>query len=336
MDELSRLLRAGNPFARETLTSAERQVLDDIVAGKRVPRDSSGAASVRSGSARRAPLLLLGGAFSIVAAITVVLLIVTRPHTAMAATPAPLSIRPTAMTLESLREQVMVGIDDAPSGVSRRGAVSDGWYSQLDASHPAATFIQPQTSEVIWNEDDSGVLRTIAGAPMRPDGSRIEPVPVGAADPGSTVYETVIGPGEFLTYFTGPPPEEPGAMRDYLTAELIARGWPSSSTFTSAEYVDSTLALMQTWTLSDAAQRAVIAVILQSDGLRLLGETTDRAGRDGLLLEVGPTDALMGHLLHLVIDPKTWRILASEDISINGSAEYRIAPGAVMGYTLWR
>jgi len=77
-------------------------------------------------------------------------------------------------------------------------------------------------------------------------------------------------------------------------------------------------------------------VILQADGVRIAGETTDRAGRDGLVLEIGPTDTMPGGKRRLVIDTHAWRILASEDISISGLPEFRIAPGSVMGYTLWR
>ncbi|RGE22395.1 hypothetical protein [Leucobacter sp. wl10] len=59
--------------------------------------------------------------------------------------------------------------------------------------------------------------------------------------------------------------------------------------------------------------------------------------RSELLLDLEP-GTLQSQESHdqIVIDTTSWRILASETISIDGFPEFHIAPGDVTSYTLWR
>lgn len=334
MSNLSDRIRAADPEAGQPLPAHLLGALNDIMTGRRVPRRSL-QRPVAPRRRWRPAIAGIGIAASFIVA-AVVVMVAMRPVPAVAATPQPLPISPTGSSVEQLREEVMTTTASPSSARSSRGASWEGWFLQLDADQPVATYIQPQRTELSWNENLSGLSRVVVGAPTTPDGTVIDPLPAGAVAPGTMLYEETWDPGEMSIPFTGAPPDRPAEMRAYLDAFLQEIGLRDASPPSAGEYLFAVTTLMQFWSLSDAAQRATIEVILNAVGVEVAGVTTDRAGRTGTVLAVAPTDLDPGYRTLLVIDTDYWRLLAVERITIEGLPNFDISPGSVTDYTLWR
>lgn len=332
MDELSRRIREANPYAGQPLSPRAQQTLDDIMSGRRTPRLDSVPVQPPP---RRAPVLIALSAFAITATLVLfVAFAVVKPQAAFAVMPAPLLISPTDETLDMLREAVMSTPPHDSDVHSDRGAQWEGWYFQFD-DDTSRSYIQPERTQVTWRPDLSGSSRVTAGAPVDSFGAVIQPIPDGAAEPGTTLYEEIWGAGELLLPFIEIPPEDPNAMRAYLDSFLgdIAAD-PAHPR--AEDYVMAITSLKQVWTLSPAADRAAIAVVLESAGVSVAGETIDRAGRAGILLDLEPADPSSDLRTQLIIDNHAWRILAVEATTSSGIPDYRIPPGSVTEYTIWR
>lgn len=336
MGDLSRRLRKANPHEGQPLPEHAVKTLDDLLTGRRTPQWDR---SARSVSPRRVwrPLVLAGSGFAAaVTVVAVIALVILRPVPAVAITPDRLPLEPTSWTVETLLEESMTGVPAPEVAESRRGAEWEGWFVQLDLDSPTATFIQPQRTQIEWNDDLSGTSRVIAGVPMSADGSPIEPVPASAEATGTILYEDSWAPGELVTPFPTAPPDDVDGMRAYLQAFLREQGGTDADAPSAGDYVLAVTSLMQVWTLSEAAQRAAITVVLDAAGVTVAGETTDRAGRSGVVLNTEPTDLQPDYRTRLIIDPASWRILAAETNTIDGLPDFGIPAGAVTDYTIWR
>lgn len=335
LHDLTRRIRKANPYAEQALPDHASRTLDEILDGRREP-DWTRSAPSQPVQHRRRPLLIVGSGFAAIAIVVVlVVLVVLRPAPALAVTPSPLALQPTSWTLESLREDMMKPAPNTGVSTSQRGAEWEGWFLQLDTDTPTTTFIQPQHTQIEWDEDLSGTSRVVAEAPTTADGTPIEPVPSSAAAIGTTLSEEDWGPGELAVPFPTAPPDDVDGMRAYLQAFLQDQGVTDTAYPSAGEYVLAVTSLMQVWTLSDAAQRSAIAVILSAPGVTVAGETTDRAGRPGIALDIEPTELQPGYSTQLIIDPDTRRILATESITIDGLPEFDVPSGSVTDYTIW-
>lgn len=334
MGGLSDRIRAANPEVGKPLPDHLLVALNDIMAGRRVSRRTARQPLVPR--RRWRPVAAGIGIAASFVVVAVIVMVAIRPAPAAAATPQPLSINPTTSSVEQLKEEAMAAQTSPSSSQSSRGASWEGWFLQLDIDQPATTFIQPQRTELSWDDDLSGTSRVIAGTPTTPDGTVTDPLPTGADVPGVTLYEETWEVGEMVVPFLDAPPEEPADMKAYLDTFLGEQGLSTTSAPSAGEYLFAVTTLMQFWSLSDAAQRAAIDVILSAPGVEVAGVTTDRAGRAGTVLDVQPTDLDSGYRTLLVIDTEHWRLLAVERITIGGLPDFHINPGSVTDYTLWR
>lgn len=333
MNNLSDRIRAANPEAGRPLPDHLVDVLDDIMAGRRVPRTAP--KRPHPGRRWRPVVAGIGIAASFLVA-AVIVMVALRPSSALAVTPQPLSISPATSSVEQLREEAMTAAASPSSSRSSRGAFWEGWFLQLDAERPVAAYIQPQRTELTWNEDLSGTSLVIAGTPTTPDGAVADPLPAGAAVPGTTLYEETWEANEMVIPFLDAPPDQPADMKTYLDTFLYEQGVSTTSPPSAGEYLFAVTTLMQFWSLSDAAQRATVEVILNAAGVDVVGVTTDRAGRPGTVLEVEPTALDSGYRTLIVIDTEHWRLLAVERITIEGIPDFDVRPGSVTDYTIWR
>lgn len=333
MDDITRRFRDANPYRDGRLPSSAEPTLAKILEYERPTTDVQ-ASSTRT--RRKLPVLLSGAAVLAVLLITSMVAVFQPAHKALAVAPNPLPTRPATQTIDDLRAEVSMS-DTPTEGSSKLGSSLEGWYFIFDVDSPASTFIQPQKREVIANPDGSGVSRLFAGTPVDANGIVITPVPSGASEPGSLIEELKWGAGELYGGFTETPPETTEAMKGYLNRYLHLNGFPTDTTYGAADYAQAAVSLLQTWTLSPAAEKALIAVVLSGDGVGVRGSTVDRAGRAGLLIELGRgTHQAEGVSEQLVIDTKSWKILAAETISTDGNPEMQLSPGSVISYTIWR
>ena len=231
----------------------------------------------------------------------------------------------------------MAGTDGVP-GITRLGASYEGWYLQADEGAERG-LIQPQlvVSELDADGSETGTTRVVAGDPVAPDGQLILPVPSGASPSGTVLSETAWTAAEYATAFPTPPPDTADAMRAYLLDHLRWQGAEPTEPVAAGDYLVAAVTLLQTWTLGERAQRALLEVLLYAPGLRVAGGTTDRAGRPGVVLDVAPgTLGNPGFRERLVIDPSRWQVLAVESAVVDGIPEHQVPAGAVTSYTLWR
>ena len=334
MDDLSKRLRGANPHAGQPLPAHALMTLDDLLAGRRVPERDR--ANLPPRHYRRPLLVLVPSLATLGVILALMTLAVVRPAPAAAVTPDRLPLAPTSWTVETLSEELMApALTPSPSH-SRRGAEWEGWFVQLEQDSPSAAFIQPQRTEFEWNEDDSGASRSIAGPPMSPDGTPIEPIPEAAARPGSVLYEDHWAPGELVTPFPVAPPDDVEGMRAYLKAFLKTQGGTRVDAPSAGDYLLALTSLLQVWTLGDSAQRAAIEVVLSAGDVTVAGETTDRAARPGVVLNTEPTELQPDYRTRLIIAPESWRILAVETNTVHGLPDFGIAAGAVTDYSIWR
>lgn len=335
MDDLSKRIRDASPYANKSLPDSAEMLLRELVEGRRVPREDPG---IAASSRRRVtvPLLSVAGAMLIV--LLVVLVVAIDRPVAVAATPDPLAVHGTSWTLPALQKEVgMAGTDGTP-GTTKLGARYEGWYLQVDegAEHG---LIQPQrvVSEVDADGSGSGTTRVVASDPVAPDGRVIVPVPPGGSPSGTVLSETVWTADEYAVAFPTLPPDTADAMREYLLDHLRRQGAELPEPVAGGDYLVAAVTLLQTWTLDEKAQRALLEVLLDAPGLRVAGGATDRAGRPGVVLDVAP--GALGNPAfrqRLVIDPTHWRVLAVESAVVDGIPEHQVPAGAVTSYTLWR
>jgi len=264
-----------------------------------------------------------------------VLLVGSRPAAALL--PRPLPVTSSAITVEDLIRDTAVPPALSVRPVSQPGYQLEGWYNQIEYGRPEQQFIQPQRVETATSPDGSATTTLYAGVPLASKQMEGTPAPQEALEPGSIISRETWSPGEFLSQFPTPPPEDVNGMRAYLDEYLFAQGVAGSFTPNSGDYVVAVVSLMQTWTLSDAAQRAALGVIVRAPGTKIAGSTIDRAGRVGLLLRM-PFGAIGSPDVEeqLVIDPGSGRIFDEEVTSVAGIPGHDIPPGSVISYTIWR
>lgn len=337
MDDLSKRLRNASPHRRGgSLPPSAETLLRDITSGGRTPR-STVPAGGSTGSSSRArtwtPILSAAGAL-MVAFLVVIVVIVDRPA-AVAATPHPLAVEHTVWTLSSLRKEVAMTDSEAPSPTSKLGTSYQGWYLQMD-EESERSLIQPQRVVSEPGPDGSGVTVVLAGEPVSRDGKLISPLPKDAVSPGTLQSETSWTVEEYSATFPTSPPGTAEEMRTYLEDYLRRQGAEVQSPVAAGDYLLAAVTLLQTWTLDTAAQRALVDVLLNAPGIGVLGGTTDRVGRAGVVLDIEPgTLGNPAFREHLVIDPTTWHVLAAESITVDPIPEYNVPAGAVTSYTLW-
>lgn len=334
MDDVTRRFRDANPYRDGRLPASAEPSLASILDRERLQAPQS--QGPPSKSRRRLPVLLSGAAALAVLLIASMMAVLLPSPKAMAVAPQQLPTQPTTQSISDLRTEVSMS-GGVAGETSRLGSSLEGWFFIFDVDNPSSGFVQPQKREVIANADGSGVSRLYAGTPVDAFGTALEPLPEGASQPGSMLEELDWGEGELFGGFPEAPPENPELMRDYLNKYLHLSGFPTDVSYGAAEYAQAAVSLLQTWTLSPAAERALIATVLSGDGAEVSGSTTDRAGRPGLLIELGRgTHQAEGVSEQLVIDTKAWKILAAETILTDGNPESLLPSGSVISYTLWR
>lgn len=331
MDDLLKRLRNASPPARGLPGSAET-LLRDLTSGRRVPRGGNDLSRTRTPAL--VPLMSIAGAM-VVALLVVLFVAIDRPA-AVATTPDPLTLKSTDWTLSSLRRDVAMDEQSKPSPSSRLGATYEGWYLQME-EESSSSLIQPQRIISKPGADGTGTTVVLAGNPIDSHGQIIDPAPAEAVPPGTLLSEMPWTSDEYAVAFPAVPPATGEAMRRYLIDHLRLQGAEIQDPVAGGDYFVAAVSLMQTWTLDGQTQRALIEVLLDAPGLSVAGSTTDRGGREGVVLDVATgTLGNPDFREQIIIDPVEWRVLAVESAVVDGIPEYNVPAGAVTSYTLWR
>lgn len=320
-DELTRMLRAANPVPHRgdvSLSMRELAIRDRIMAGSRT----------RPRTRRPALWTAVWAPIAAIAVVVLAVITVPQPQTAVALAPAPLAFQNEGLTMTEVVLDARRALERATGPVEpTREVTSTGWYYHVDAldSDEPRRVISPEVTTLSWREDLSGHTRTVAGEPYWADGAQ-ESVPSTTLEPGTLIWEMDFAPGEFQAFAVA----VPGDTREDVR-RLLNSHWPTNfrSAYDVMQAIDSA---NQFWTLTNAQHAEMLQAIAETEDVRVLGTTVDRAGRPvvgiSALLPRGGTAEL-----HLLISVETGRIVGSETYTLKADSAF--PADAVISYRMW-
>ncbi|MFC8342977.1 CU044_5270 family protein [Streptomyces sp. NPDC057280] len=259
-------------------------------------------ALLRQRTARRPRLYWGLAAGGVVAALVSALLFTGQTTAPAAAAPRPLVVRAdsTPVPLETLAERARVADGSA---VLRKGTHVRTWSLGMSDDKPPITY--PEERIVRWNADDSHTETVDDG---RHRTTRTYPPSWSDAPPQS------------------PPPHDVARLRAYLQEAAY-----SKTPLDTGELLDAVDYVLDTWHLGARETAALAQLLAGTDGLKPVGQVTDRLGRRGqaYVYEQSGTRRM------LIMDPATGAVLGLETTFTKAEPEYGVKAGDVMDYSAW-
>ncbi|SDP09618.1 hypothetical protein SAMN04487788_2067 [Microbacterium testaceum StLB037] len=318
-DDLARALRRLDP-AQTTLDApiplaAERRARDFA---RTAPR------------ARRRPVYAAWG--SAAAVVVLVLAIVTgvlwMPSSpASALTPQPLAFTSISEDASEVIAQAQQRLTDGcgPSSPERR-SLSLGWYFSGSPDEAEATVFRREWIDVQWNENLSGSVVTTAAEATNAAG---DTVPAGEPTPG-----TVVGDLHFVqNQFSPLSPTAPESTVEAMRA-LVLTSTGAGDQLTAGDAMLGARALLGEWTLTGPQQAALLEVVAQAPGLRVVGSAFDRLGRPVVGLAAVPSGLTTSEAT-LLLSADTGRIVGFESELLADNPNLKLPAGSITDYTLW-
>lgn len=341
-DELELLRRAnpvpsdGSRFGEGPLGHGAEDRLDRLmgrVGGERrgrsrfLPSRTRLGRLVRGPRPRRTPLVWALATTAVVVVTATALLLVGPSTTPAVAAPRPLVVRAdsTPVSLGRLAERAgRDAVDGSPR--LRKGTHVQSWSVGMSEDKPPITL--PVERVVRWNADDSHTELVVATDPRHPGrpvlsegdgGSRL-------VDDGHVISEQTFPPNWSDAPPQSPPPHDASRLRAYLR-EAQHIGTP----LTTRELLDATGVLLNNWTLGARENAALARLLADAEGLRSVGQVTDRLGRLGQAYVYDGT----GYRQMLIMDPVTGAVLGLESTATADEPEWGVEAGDVMDYNAW-
>ncbi|MER7639772.1 MULTISPECIES: CU044_5270 family protein [unclassified Streptomyces] len=239
-------------------------------------------------------------------AATVLTLVLGGPSSAPAvAAPRPLVVQAhsTPVSLKQLAAlAAAVAVDGTPA--LRRGTHVQSWSLGMSDDKPPVTV--PEERIVRWNADDSHTERLV--------------------EDGRVLKETTFPPSWSDVPPDARPPHDVAGLRAYLQETAY-----SKTPLTTPELLSAVGELLDHWTLGARESAALARLLAGADGLRPVGEVTDRLGRSGQAYVYQRS----GSRLMLIMDPATGAVLGMENTFTKDQPEYGVKAGDVMEYSAW-
>ncbi|MFE5812552.1 CU044_5270 family protein [Streptomyces sp. NPDC056479] len=282
---------------------------------------------------RRRARLAWGLAATAVVATLVSALLLTGQTTAPAvAAPRPLIVQTDSrpVSLERLAERAEQA-SSAGSPALRKGTHVQSWSLAMSDQDPPVTL--PQETIVRWNDDDSHTEIVVATDPRHPG----RPV---LTDEGGE--PRLVDDGHVLSRRTyprswsdappeSPPPHDAAALHDYLEEAERAFLSDHSRPLSTAELLDATKTLLDHWTLGPRESAALARLLADAEGLRPVGQVTDRLGRRGQAYVYKGDDSRR----MLIMDPANGAVLGLEVTFTRDDPRFGVKAGEVMTYSAW-
>ncbi|MFJ4784155.1 CU044_5270 family protein [Streptomyces sp. NPDC088794] len=278
--------------------------------------------------ARRRTRLLWSLAAAAVVATTALTLLLSGPSTAPAvAAPRPLVVQAdsTPVSLRQLAELAEAIATDASPRL-RKGTHAQSW--SLGMSDDKSPITLPQERVVRWKADGSHTELVVATDPRHPgrpvlSDANGEPHLV---EDGHVINRQTYPPSWSDAPPESPPPHDPTKLRAYLTEATYTHG-----TMTTPHLLDAVGVLLDNWTLGAAESAALAELLADAEGLRPVGQVTDRLGRRGQAYVYDGS----GYRHMLIMDPSTGAVLGLEAVYTKAVPEYGVKAGAVADYSAW-
>ncbi|SNX65727.1 hypothetical protein SAMN06272735_7566 [Streptomyces sp. TLI_55] len=260
-------------------------------------------ALMRQRTARRPRLYWGLAATGVVTALVSALLFTGQTTAPAAAAPRPLVVRAgsTPVPLETLAERARA-VDSAAAGL-RKGTHVRTWSLGMSDDKPPITY--PEERIVRWNADDSHTETVDDGHDRT---TRTYPPSWSDAPPQS------------------PPPHDVARLRAYLQEAAY-----SKTPLTTGELLNAVDYVLDTWHFGARESAALAQLLADTDGLKPVGQVTDRLGRRGqaYVYEESGTRKM------LIMDPATGAVLGLETTFTKAEPEYGVKAGDVMDYSAW-
>ncbi|MFF4275413.1 CU044_5270 family protein [Streptomyces sp. NPDC001536] len=251
----------------------------------------------------RRPRLLWGLAATAVVGALVAALLFTDQTTAPAvAAPRPLVVQAdsTPVSLETLAERARAS---QGSLKLRRGTHVKSWSLGMSEDKPPITY--PEERIVRWNADDSHTVTVDNGNGRT---TRTYPPSWSDAPPQS------------------PPPHDVTRLRAYLREATY-----TDTALDTGQLLDGVRVLLDNWTLGARESGAVAEMLADAEGLKPVGQVTDRLGRRGQAYVYRQS----GTRRMLIMDPVSGAVLGLETTFTKAEPEYGVQAGDVMDYSAW-
>lgn len=277
---------------------------------------------------RRRPAL----AWASAAAVALILAIVAgglwMPGTsASALTPTPLVYTATPGDAAEVIAEAQARLAAGDGGVTaERRSLSLGWYFSASPDGAEATVFRREWVDLRWNEDLSGSVVTTAAEATNADG---DTVPNVDPTPGTVVGELRFVRNQFRPLSPAPPDASADAMR-----ALVVTTTGAADTLTAGDAMVGVRSLQGEWTLDDAQQSALLDVLADAPGLRVLGTTQDRLGREVVGLAGIPSTTANTDVT-LLLSTDTGRIVGFESALIDANTDLDLPAGSLTEYALW-
>ena len=183
-------------------------------------------------------------------------------------------------------------------------------------------FFETTTKRSSWiSPDGSGRIIEVTAVDFPSEGDRAAWRDAGAPRLQDDLSsDETFGRGELSYFDTDELPEDPGELRSWIEARTGGDAWRTFSMVGD---------LLRYTSTPPAVRAALYLVAADLDGVELVGETTDAAGRSGV--GVAFTHAGLRH--ELIFDPRTAELLGEEDVLVEDS-DVDVesgGPGAIYG-----
>ncbi|MDO0909558.1 CU044_5270 family protein [Streptomyces sp. DT2A-34] len=268
-------------------------------------------------------------AVAVVAALVSALLFTGRTTAPAVAAPRPLLVQAdsTPVTLKTLAERAQA----AAAGGSpklRKGTHVQSWSMGMSDDKPPITL--PEERIVRWKADDSHTELVVATDPRHPgrpvlggDGQLVED--------GHVLSRQTYPPSWSDAPPESRPPHDAVRLHDYLEEAERAYLSDHSKPLNTSELLDATKILLDHWTLGARESAALARLLADAEGLRPVGQVTDRLGRRGqaYVYDRSATREM------LIMDPATGAVLGLETTFTKAEPEYGVKAGDVMSYSAW-
>ncbi|MFF4835837.1 CU044_5270 family protein [Streptomyces sp. NPDC001315] len=260
-------------------------------------------------------------------AATALALLLSGPATTPAvAAPRPLTVLAgsTPVPLDRLAERAAAAAADG-SPTLLKGTHVQSWSLGMSDDRPPITL--PEERIVRWTADDGHTELVVATDPRHPGRPVLtdEDGEPRLVDDGDVISRQTFPPSWTDAPPGSRPPHDAGQLRAYLAETEHAES------LSTAELLDATAELLDHWTLGAPESAALARVLADAEGLRPVGQVTDRLGRSGQAYVY----EAVGLRQMLIMDPATGTVLGLETTFTSDQPEYGVTAGDVMEYSAW-
>ncbi|WP_030937835.1 CU044_5270 family protein [Streptomyces sp. NRRL S-646] len=277
---------------------------------------------------RRTRLVWSLAATAVVAATALTLLLGGPSTTPAVAAPRPLVVQAdsTPVPLQELadRAQRQATAEDALQ--LRKGTHVQSWSMGMSDDKPPVTL--PEERVVRWKADASHTEIVVATDPRHPGRPVLRD---DGGDPhlvedGHVISRQTYPPSWSDAPPESPPPNDPARLRAYLREATYTR-----TRLTTPELLDAVAVLLDHWTLGARESATLARLLAGTEGLRPVGQVTDRLGRRGQAYEYEGA----GYRRMLIMQPSTGAVLGLETVFTKPEHEYGVKAGDVESYSAW-